>query len=580
MYFFKSIRFVPVIALVVQGLFFSFGFAENPETEIVTAREKSRCGQGIQYLEKGLIDLAIPELKRAVEFYPDDIEAHTYLGLAYSQKGLIPDAVDAFQKALQMNHCLQRAPFAFSMVKTIPAVVKEFTKSFGDMIHWIDGFSEAHELLGLCYVLQGRLSDALNEYNKALTLESNYRRETASAIDQAVNEYEEVLKVKPDCVDAYLKLACAHAGKGMLDTSIADMKRAISIAPDRVETHVYLSCFYAKKWMMGEALKELSAARKAQDTILEKLLTEGERCIGNCMFDEAISTAGEALKVDRENEKAFLLLAIAYSKKGEMDKAIEICKEVIHLYPNDIRPYTLLGWIYVQSDLLEEAADLAERAICRDPENAEARTLMACIYTARNRLPEAIAMCNKVTDKTSVEKDIIGNYGWIRGKVSSIEQKFREVMDVLEMKTDYAEGYLCLGWLHSKNGELEKAIAAFEKAIELSPDSSDAHRYLGNMYVQKGEIKAALNEYQKALEILSKKAQDEVRQGLAYFQKGNIEQAIDCFNDVLKSNPNNEEAYVFLADAYEKKGLYSAGIALRLEGERLKNRGGVTDEAP
>ncbi len=56
-------------------------------------------------------------------------------------------------------------------------------------------------------------------------------------------------------------------------------------------------------------------------------------------------------------------------------------------------------------------------------------------------------------------------------------------------------------------------------------------------------------------------------------KKGNIEQAIDCFSDVLKSNPNNEEAYVFLADAYEKKGLYSAGIALSLEGEKLKHRG-------
>src|SRR5574341_502138 len=144
MYFFKSIRLVPVIALIVQqGLFFSLGFPENLRTEIITAREKSRHEHGIQYVEKGLIDLAIPELKRAVELYPNDIEAHTYLGWAYSQKGLIPDAVDAFQKALQMNHGLQRAPFEFSMVKTIPAVVKEFTKSFGDMIHWIDGLSEA-----------------------------------------------------------------------------------------------------------------------------------------------------------------------------------------------------------------------------------------------------------------------------------------------------------------------------------------------------------------------------------------------------------------------------------------------------
>ena len=225
--------------------------------------EKSQTKHARQYAERGLVDLAIPELQKTTELYPDDIEAHAYLGWAYSQKGLIPDAVRELQKVLEMNPGLQKMPFDYPMVKDIPATVKEFTTSFEDVIGLINGFSGAHELLGLCYVLQGRLGDALNEYKKVLELESCFVRKgfianvkkAISPIDQAIHEYEDVLREMPDCVEAYLRLACAHAEKGILDAAIENMKKVISMEPDRLEAHVYLSCFYAKKWMLDEAIK-------------------------------------------------------------------------------------------------------------------------------------------------------------------------------------------------------------------------------------------------------------------------------------------------------------------------------------
>ena len=42
------------------------------------------------------------------------------------------------------------------------------------MIDYIDEFSGAHAELGLCYALQERLGDALNEYKKTLELEPAY----------------------------------------------------------------------------------------------------------------------------------------------------------------------------------------------------------------------------------------------------------------------------------------------------------------------------------------------------------------------------------------------------------------------
>ena len=607
----KPMQFMSIIiALVIQALFFAVnaagdvkaknppitnsdaairhGFSKegentpllSPPSQGGSVGEKNsqserstHSGQARQYAERGLVDLAIPELQKTTERYPDDIEAHAYLGWAYSQKGSIPDAVREFQMVLETNPDLQKMPFDYPMVKDIPATVKEFTTRFEDVIDVINGFSGAHEFLGLCYVLQGGLGDALNEYKKVLELESCFVRKgfTAdgkkeiSVIDQAIHEYEDVLREMPDCVEAYLKLACAHAEKGILDAAIEDIKKVISMKPDLVEARVYLGCFYAKKWMLDEAIKELDEAKQLRDRIVEKLVAEAECFIRDCMFDKAMTATREAMKINSRNKKARWLLAMAYGKKGETDETVNICKEIIGLYPDDIHAYTLLGWIYAQRDLFKEAMCLAEQAIRIDSENTDIRALMVFAYASQDQIHEAIAMCNMVTGEK-----VPADYGWVKGNVPSIEQKLREVIDVLKMRPDYAEAYLCLGWLHSKNGEIDEAITAFRKATELMQDSYNAHLYLGNVYVQKGEIKNATTEYGKALEILSKKAQDNMSLGLEFTKKGDIVQAINYFNEVLRVDPECEEAYALLADAYEKKGLYSVGMSLRLQGERLK----------
>ena len=271
----------------------------------------------------------------------------------------------------------------------------------------------------------------------------------------------------------------------MPDLSITDMEKAISIEPERVETHLYLGYLYAKRQMLDEAIKELREAKELGDGIIEKLLKEGEQCIYECAFDKAISVAKDIIRIAPKNKKAYWLLATAYSKNGDSDKAVEICKEIIHLFPDDSRAYILLGWIYAQCDSFEDAVNIAEQVIHRSPDNAETRALMAFIYASQNRINDAIAMCNMVINKTSAKDAIFTDYGWIKGKVPLIEQKFREVMDVLEIKPDYSEAHLCLGWLYSKNGEGEKAVTAFKKAIKLTPDSYNAHLCLGSLYAQK-----------------------------------------------------------------------------------------------
>jgi len=554
--------------------------------------EQEPCFEQFRYYtERGLVDLAITDLKKSIERYPNKSKAHVYLGYIYGQKGLIADAANEFKKAISINPAMQKEVFDFPTAKSYTPLLKEFTNHFKDIVPIIDIFPAAHEILGACYTIEGRLNDALSEYEKVLKLDPDYGRrdstisekETFGVVDQAIVEYDEAIRLRPDYLNAYIQLAYAHLQKGLIDLAIADVKKALVINPDNPKLHAYLSCFYAKKWMFGEALTELAEAKKLRDTDFEKLIAEGKRHLQNQQYNEAISTVKDAVRIFPENRHAHLLLATAYCLANKTEEAFTKCKHIIGQYPDDPQAYALLGWIYAQCNRMEEATDVARQAVGMKAGSVEIQLFTAFLCAHQNQLQKAIETCRTALNAQSSHPNAASDYSWIKGNVPSIEQKFREVVDVLQTNPYSREAYLCLGWLHAKNGESEKSIAAYRKALELTmpgqpapKNSSDtitytAYLYLGNAYAQKGEAAEALSAYNKALEILFLQIQDDVREGVSCLDNGRINEAINCFNHALKINPEWKEVYFLLANAYEKQGLHGLGAALRKEGEILVN---------
>src|SRR3954447_20791340 len=61
---------------------------------------------GKRLLEQGKYELAVEKLKLATSLLATNAQAWNYLGLAYHQAGQPANAVEAYQKALRLNHDL------------------------------------------------------------------------------------------------------------------------------------------------------------------------------------------------------------------------------------------------------------------------------------------------------------------------------------------------------------------------------------------------------------------------------------------------------------------------------------------
>jgi len=124
----------------------------------------------------------------------------------------------------------------------------------------------------------------------------------------------------------------------------------------------------------------------------------------------------------------------------------------------------------------------------------------------------------------------------------------------------YVEG---LGYLkrYDRPENIDNAIAAFKRALAMDADYVDAHVHLAEAYWRRYEllkdpasIDAALASCRRALQLNNGMAAAHTTMGMIQVGTGHYESAVSEFNEALKLEPRNPDAYRELAVAYESMG--------------------------
>ena len=175
----------------------------------------------------------------AVTKSPENARAHVNLGIAYSEKGLVNEAIKQFQEALSLK----------------------------------PDSSEAHFNLGIAYAKKGLLDKAIEEYRTTLKLRpSHYDSHmhmgfalfAKGEADKAIEEYQSALRIEPRLAKAHTGLGIAYGSKGLMDTAIEHFLTAIALNPELAEAHNNLGIAYAKTGLIDKAIEQLEIAVELQ----------------------------------------------------------------------------------------------------------------------------------------------------------------------------------------------------------------------------------------------------------------------------------------------------------------------------
>jgi tetratricopeptide (TPR) repeat protein len=230
---------------------------------------------GIALAERGRIDQAIAEFRKALEITPDYAEGHDDLGVALAGCGRIYEAIGQYQRALKIK----------------------------------PDYAEALNNLGNALVGRGQIDEAIALYQKALKIKPDYAEALNNLgtvwagrgqIDEAIADFQKALKNNPDYAQAHNNLGFALAGRGRLDDAIAHYRRALEIKPHYAEAHNRLGIALARGGRMDDAIAHFRKALEIKPNYAEAHYNLGNALAGRGRFDEAIAHFQRALEILRE----------------------------------------------------------------------------------------------------------------------------------------------------------------------------------------------------------------------------------------------------------------------------------------
>jgi protein O-mannosyl-transferase len=213
----------------------------------------------------------------------------------------------------------------------------------------------AHNNLGLAFANEGQ----------ALAKEGR--------LSEAIAQYEEALRLKPDYPEVDINLGLALASAGRPAEAITRYEEALRLNPERPEVHNNLCIVLRQTGRIPEAIAEGEAALRLEPDYSEADNNLGVALIQGGHAAEAIGFLNRAVQLQPGYAEAHNNLGLALLLVGRLPEAIAREQEAIRLDPHLYRAHFALGLALAAAGRPQDAIPEFQAALSLKPDFVEAR---------------------------------------------------------------------------------------------------------------------------------------------------------------------------------------------------------------
>ena len=167
------------------------------------------------------------------------------------------------EKANQELNKIKQSYYAYKRMSGWSEIIEDALEEKVDdefVMHFFKGAAYENKLLH---------DEAINEYKKAIAINSNYyivhynlgvcynRKEL---FNEAIAAYKQAIAINSDDERVHFKLALIYKQKALGDEAIAEYKKAIAINPKHIAAHNNLGVCYYQRGLFDEAIAEYKKA--------------------------------------------------------------------------------------------------------------------------------------------------------------------------------------------------------------------------------------------------------------------------------------------------------------------------------
>jgi tetratricopeptide (TPR) repeat protein len=465
---------------------------------------------------------------------PHDAGAHNNLGVVYYNKGLYPEAITHFEKALELDPRMQVAERNLQIAYFHTGFFETMVSDLQARLENNPNDAEAHDRLARAYFYGGDVPAAIASWRQSIS-------------------------ARPDRFDVHLRLARAEQQRGSLEAALNQIDGALKLEPRNARAHLLRGEVLYQTGRTVDARDALESAIKIQDTLAEahhllafiygelgdQVLAEAAaaraselnptygKAQTNLSLDSYNSARYEELVGDRtkpdvaeEGTLAHYNLGLAFRQKAQYDDALR-----------EFRLATERG----EDKLLVLQAE-AEMLLLRGDNAVSAQLYQELVQEEPNS--------PKLWNELGVSRHQAGD-------LEAAEQAYRRSLDV---DPDYALAWNNLAVVRHHKGDAHESESAFRAALAHGRALADVWRNLGLMLMRSGRIEHAMDAYRRALDADPNSALAHAGLGIALMEAGKPGDAKASLVRAVEADPNLPEARYHLAFALSALGDYQGAL--------------------
>ena len=206
----------------------------------------------------------------------------------------------------------------------------------------------------------------------------------------SVSLWKHTLACTPDCFLARNNLGLALADQGKLDEAIQQYDQALQLNPTSAYAHNNKGNVLLKHGKLPEAIQQFEWALQLNPNYPEPCYNMGIALADEGKLDEAIRYYEKALQIKPDYADAHHNLGVILADQGKLEEAIQQYEQVLQISPDDAEAHYNLGGVMVKQGKLKEAIQYYEQSLQLNPDYAEAHLNLGMALVSQGNVNEAL----------------------------------------------------------------------------------------------------------------------------------------------------------------------------------------------
>jgi tetratricopeptide (TPR) repeat protein len=349
-----------------------------------------------RYSEAGQSALAAGDYAAAERAYeqlqnlePEIAEVHANLGLIYFEERKFGQAVPPLRRALKLKPSLAKSESLLAMSlselgqysEALPSLEKGFRRSSEPEIKRMCGLELERAYTGL--KKDSKAVEVAIELNRLYPEDPEILYQTGKVYGNfAFLTIEKLAQVAPTSVWRHLAGAEAHESQGSYSEAIQEYQEVLRLEPDRPAVHYRIGRSLMGRFWQRSSPEDLTGAEKEFE---------------------------EELRLHPDNANAAYELGEMRRKSKQSDDAERYFEQAIQHYPDFSEAQLGLAAVLLEKNEPEKALPHAQRAVALDPENEVCWYRLAKIERSLGNIPEqekALAEYRRLHDLANQQKEM------------------------------------------------------------------------------------------------------------------------------------------------------------------------------